>query len=62
MSFESAFVVLGGCRDGGTELKTVALYQEDRWSKLGNLLKTRHGHSAIVRDDKVYIIGGHNTK
>ena len=43
-------------------MKTAALYQDDEWSKMGNLQKTRHGHSAIIRDNKVYVMGGYNIK
>ena len=43
-------------------MKTAALYQDDQWSKMGNLMKTRHGHSAIIRDNEVFIIGGYGIK
>ena len=62
VSFGNAFAVLGGYRDGEVEMKTAALYQDDQWSKMGNLMKTRHGHSAIIRDNEVYIIGGYGIK
>ena len=62
VSFGSAFVVLGGYKDGEVELKTAALYSDDQWSKMGNLQKTRHGHGAIIRDNEVYVIGGYGIK
>ena len=49
-----------GCSPG--EVATVASYNEDGWKKLDDLQSERRGHRAIVNGDKVFVIGGSETK
>ena len=54
-------LIIGGYGDD-SEVATVACYNNAGWSKLNDLQSTRDGHRAIVNGDKVYVIGGLNTK
>ena len=47
---------------GGAEVATVACYNNAGWSKLDDLQSTRHYHRAIVNGDKVYVVGGKDTR
>ena len=51
---------IGGWGDG-SEVATVACYNNAGWSRLDDLQSTRNGHRAIINADKVYVIGGGGT-
>ena len=46
----------------GSEVATVACYNNAGWSKLDDLQSTRHYHRAIINGDKVYVVGGNNER
>ena len=54
-------LIIGGY-DGGSEVATVACYNNAGWSQLDDLQSTRYRHRAIINGDKVYVIGGSGTK
>ena len=39
-------------------LKTVGKFENEQWSKLGELLEVRVGHNAIIFGSEILIIGG----
>ena len=43
---------------GNSYEKTVAQFENDQWTKLGDLLQSRYGHNAIVFDGDILIVGG----
>ena len=43
---------------GFYKIKTVAQFENDQWTKLGDLLQTRYAHNAIVFDGDILIVGG----
>ena len=48
---------IGGYGDG-SEVATVACYNNAGWSRLDDLQSTRRYHRAIINGDKVYVVGG----
>ena len=54
-------LIIGGYGDG-SEVFTVACFNNAGWSRLDDLQSTRYDHRAIVNGDKVYVIGGSGTK
>ena len=52
-------LIIGGY--DGSDVATVACYNNAGWSKLDDLQSTRVGHRAII-NDKVYVIGGTGNK
>ena len=46
----------------GSYVATVACYNHAGWSKLDDLQSVRGYHRAIINGDKVYVVGGANTK
>ena len=48
--------------DGSNQVATVACYNSSGWSQMDDLQSIRHYHRAINNGDKVYIIGGTETK
>ena len=48
---------IGGYGDG-SEVATVACYNNAGWSRLDDLQSTRYTHRAIINGDKVYVVGG----
>ena len=57
-------LIIGGYCDSCSPnyVATVASYKEDGWKKLDDLQSTRNGHRAIINGDKVFVIGGIETK
>jgi len=53
-------IFIGG--DAGSQVATVACYNNEGWSRLDDLQSTRYAHRAIINGDKVYIIGGYGAK
>ena len=49
-------LILGGCCD--MDWSTVSLFQNDKWSKIGNLLQGRMNHMAISYGQDIMLIGG----
>jgi len=54
-------LIIGGYSDG-SDVATVACYNNAGWSKLDNLQSTRSWHRAMINGDKVYVIGGSGNK
>ena len=54
-------LIIGG-NGGGTEVATVACYNNAGWNKLDDLQSTRKNHRAIINGDEVYIVGGRETR
>ena len=40
----------------------IAKFQNNIWTKAGNLMKPRRYHRSIVMDDRIYVIGGQGTQ
>ena len=59
-------LIIGGicyyCQSDVVPVATVASYNEDGWKKLDDLQSKRRGHRAIVNGEKVFVIGGDETK
>ena len=53
-------LIIGGY--DGSKVATVACYSNSGWSKLDDLQSVRAYHRAIINGNKVYVIGGNNTK
>ena len=49
-------LIIGGSY--GSDVSTVACYNNAGWSRLDNLQSTRYYHRAIINGDKVYVVGG----
>ena len=60
MTTSQGALFIGG--NGGSEVATVACYNNAGWSRLDDLQSTRRHHRAIINGDKVYVIGGENTR
>ena len=61
---KTALVSIGGrvLVFGGYGLKTVAQFENDEWTKLGDLLESRLGHNAILFNGDILIVGGQGLK
>ena len=53
-------LIIGGTE--GSQVATVACYNNSGWSRLDDLQSTRQYHRAIINGDKVYVIGGNEIK
>jgi len=53
-------LIIGGY--DGKYVATVACYNKAGWSRLDDLQSTRVESRAIINGDKVYVIGGKDTK
>ena len=51
-------LIIGGYIGDGSDVATVACYNNVGWSRLDDLQSTRKYHRAIINGDKVYVIGG----
>ena len=61
VSIGGRVMVFGGYASP-SRIKTVAQFENDEWSKLGDLLESRRGHNAILFDGDILIIGGWASK
>ena len=57
LSVRSAVFIFGGY-GGGSYVSTVAKYENNIWTREGNLNQARRGHEAITVNGMAYIIGG----
>ena len=53
---EAAFVIGGW--DGSSSLDIIAKFENNQWSRYGNLQKARSGHGSITSGTQTIIIGG----
>ena len=51
-------LIIGGYIGDGSDVATVACFNNVGWSRLDDLQSTRKYHRAIINGDKVYVIGG----
>ena len=51
-------LIIGG--SAGSEVATVACYNNAGWRRLDDLQSARAYHRAINNGDKVYVVGGNN--
>ena len=49
--------IIGGY--DGQAVSTMACFNGNEWSLIGNLNSPRYAHSAIINGDNVFIVGGH---
>ena len=57
---DDRILVFGGLDEcKGAPLSTVAQFENDSWSRLGDLYTSRHGHNCIIIDSEVLIVGGY---
>ena len=54
---EQGVLIIGGYNFSDA-VATVACYNSSGWSRLDDLQSARQDHRAIIKDDKVYVIGG----
>ena len=59
-STDSAAYILGGYYylNGKQRTSTIAQFQNNQWSKIGDLMEVRSGSSAILNNEEYLIIGG----
>ena len=55
---QGAFII-GGRMDSSNYVSTIACFNGNEWSLIGNLNSPRAGHSAIINGDNVFIVGGY---
>ena len=53
-------LIIGGY--DGSDVATVACYNNAGWSRMDDLQSIRQWHRAIVNGNKVYVIGGRGTQ
>ena len=59
-STNSAAYILGGYYylNGNKRTSTIAQFQNNQWSKIGDLMEVRSASSAILNNEEYLIIGG----
>ena len=55
-------MVLGGQCDAASLSTQIAKYKIDQWSYVGNLLRTRSSHRAILVGQQIHVVGGYNLR
>lgn len=56
-----AYFIGGRCKyydRRSDEVNEIMRYEIDRWTQIGRVLTSRRRHSAILNNDKIFIIGG----
>ena len=57
-STNQAAFFIGGF-DGNSQLSVIAKYENDKWSRHGNLKRRRYGHGSITSGTTTFVIGGY---
>ena len=57
LAIKRAVYIIGG--DDGSYVATVAIFENEKWRKAGELNKARNGHGAISVNERIYVIGGY---
>ena len=58
LAIKRAVYIIGGA-DGPSNIATVAIFENEKWRKAGELNHARHGHGAISVNERIYVIGGY---
>ena len=57
LAIKRAVYIIGGS-DGSSYFKTVAIFENEKWRKAGELKQARAGPGAISVNERIYVIGG----
>ena len=60
ISLKESVILMGGSSNEGT-IGLVTEFKNDLWRKIGTLKQPRYGHSAIIFNNLIYVIGGKGT-
>ena len=52
------YVLLMGGESKGNQISTIAKYEHNQWTNVGSLLNPRSGHSAIINEGRIIVVGG----
>ena len=58
LAIKRAVYIIGGY-DVSYSAATVAIFENEKWRKAGELNQGRYGHSAISVNGRIYVIGGY---
>jgi len=58
LPIKRAVYIIGGYDSSGFDIATVAIFENEKWRKAGELNQNRRGHGAITVNEKIYVIGG----
>ena len=57
LAIQRAVYIIGG--NDGSDVATVAIFENEKWRKAGELNQARRGHGAISVNERIYVIGGY---
>ena len=57
LAIKRAVYIIGGL-NGSYSIATVAIFENEKWRKAGELNQARRGHGAISVNERIYVIGG----
>ena len=57
LAIKRAVYIIGGYGGDGY-FATVAIFENEKWRKAGELNQKRYGHGAISVNERIYVIGG----
>ena len=57
LAIKRAVYIIGGY-ESYNSVSTVAIFENEKWRKAGELNQGRSGHGAITVNDRIYVIGG----
>ena len=58
LAIKRAVYIIGGWDSYSGYVATVAIFENEKWRKAGELNQARAGHGAITVNRRIYVIGG----
>ena len=58
LAIKRAVYIIGGWNYIAGSVGTVAIFENEKWRKAGELNQAKFGHGAISVNDRIYVIGG----